>query len=79
MGWRGPYLYFTPGHPQHPNRPAHSVLWHEVNPAQPCERCGAGVDHVHHRDGDPSNNALSNLEGLCAPCHIRHHLHDQSA
>lgn len=68
------YEYYTARHPIHPNRPVHSVLWHEVNLDARCEKCGEDVDHVHHRDGDPTNNDLSNLAGLCPGCHIRHHL-----
>lgn len=39
-----------------------------------CSRCGFVAEHlcqidVHHRDGDPTNNDLTNLEDLCANCH----------
>jgi hypothetical protein len=35
-----------------------------------CEGCGAAIAaEVHHRDGDPSNNELENLEVLCRACH----------
>lgn len=27
--------------------------------------------HVDHKDNDPSNNELDNLQGLCGPCHSR--------
>lgn len=27
--------------------------------------------HVDHRDNNPSNNDLDNLQGLCGPCHSR--------
>ncbi|MGA6183373.1 HNH endonuclease signature motif containing protein [Stenotrophomonas sp. NPDC077421] len=27
------------------------------------------ASHVDHRDGDSRNNDLSNLQGLCRPCH----------
>ena len=30
---------------------------------------------VHHIDGNPGNNHLSNLVCLCAPCHLRMHRH----
>ena len=40
-----------------------------------CERCGAGADEVHHRDGrlptDPGANDWRNLEALCRRCHRR--------
>ncbi len=39
-----------------------------------CERCGETEGlHVHHIDGDYSNNDPANLETLCGPCHLRHH------
>jgi len=43
-----------------------------------CQRCG-GVPrlnlllHVHHKDGDPQNNHVENLELLCSSCHRRAH------
>lgn len=75
----GGYLKFTDRHPEHPGKLVHNVKWHNANPDGVCERCGAGVDHVHHRDGDKLNNDLDNLEGLCATCHARHHLKERYA
>lgn len=45
-----------------------------VRDAYICHACkriaaGKGQAHVDHIDGDPSNNALTNLQTLCAPCH----------
>ena len=42
-----------------------------------CERCGIKIEnplhrhfmHVHHRNGDKTNNRTSNLECLCIRCH----------
>lgn len=40
-----------------------------------CPDCGRGRSEirkdfeVHHQDGDPTNNTLSNLIGLCQACH----------
>lgn len=39
-----------------------------------CERCGATLEVVprlvvHHKDGDATNNVLSNLITLCDSCH----------
>jgi 5-methylcytosine-specific restriction endonuclease McrA len=36
-----------------------------------CQGCGVtGVPlQIHHRDGNPGNDALSNLEPLCPGCH----------
>jgi hypothetical protein len=41
-----------------------------------CETCGATNKrlHVHHEDGDWSNNELSNLKVLCGACHARVHM-----
>jgi 5-methylcytosine-specific restriction endonuclease McrA len=39
-----------------------------------CERCGTTDRlHVHHRDGNITNNDPANLETLCVLCHNRHH------
>lgn len=42
-----------------------------------CRECGykriPDVLHVHHKDGNRDNNALSNLEILCPTCHTEHH------
>lgn len=47
-----------------------------------CERCAMQgrvvvAEQVHHRDGDPHNNAIKNLESLCATCHSRETLSGQ--
>jgi hypothetical protein len=35
-----------------------------------CEACGRTTAlHVHHSDGDPSNNDPANLQTLCTHCH----------
>lgn len=42
--------------------------------AERCNRCTATERlHRHHIDEDPTNNTLSNIEILCAACHVRHH------
>jgi 5-methylcytosine-specific restriction endonuclease McrA len=43
-------------------------------PKGPCSLCRAefGRD-VNHRDRDPTNNALENLERLCSRCHTQQH------
>jgi 5-methylcytosine-specific restriction endonuclease McrA len=40
-----------------------------------CPGCGAGdvLIEVHHRNGDPFDNRLKNLVGLCHECHVRRH------
>jgi len=37
-----------------------------------CTRCGGTLAHGfhrHHKDGNPHNNSIDNLELLCAECH----------
>lgn len=34
-----------------------------------CKQCGGYGDQVDHMDGDPMNNARSNLQTLCHACH----------
>lgn len=39
-----------------------------------CQVCGAEENiHVHHKDGDPSNDDISNLIPLCVGCHRKAH------
>lgn len=39
-----------------------------------CEICGSNKNvDVHHIDGNPQNNDLSNLQRLCRSCHIKVH------
>lgn len=42
-----------------------------------CERC-ASVNQLqrHHKDRDPTNNDLSNIEVLCQRCHFEEHMSD---
>lgn len=44
---------------------------------QSCELCGCNAStrrlEVHHRDRNPYNNAPSNLQVLCIPCHKESH------
>ena len=43
-----------------------------------CNRCGKSVtlttSHVHHKDRNPKNNTLDNLEILCTSCHRHEHM-----
>jgi len=38
-----------------------------------CVVCGLPEDHVHHKNCNPADNNLSNLEFRCIPCHIDIH------
>jgi CRISPR/Cas system-associated protein Cas10 (large subunit of type III CRISPR-Cas system) len=38
-----------------------------------CAVCGDDEDVIHHRDGDNSNNEVSNLIPLCDSCHQKVH------
>ncbi len=41
---------------------------------QQCTVCGGGKDlHIHHLDGDPTNDDPANLLTLCGICHARVH------
>ena len=42
-------------------------------------KCNCGINkkyllHIHHIDGNHDNNKLSNLEIVCANCHIKRHM-----
>ncbi len=36
----------------------------------PCADCGNPGYDLHHKDGNPSNNVLENIELLCRRCHM---------
>jgi hypothetical protein len=39
-----------------------------------CVKCGDSTKlHIHHKDHNPENSDLTNLELLCASCHAIHH------
>jgi len=38
-----------------------------------CVDCGSDVHEIHHADGDPFNNDIRNLMGLCETCHAQKH------
>lgn len=58
-----------------------SAAWRKLRSlvlsAEPlCRTCAAkgitrAANHVDHVNGDASNNAMTNLQPLCAPCHSR--------
>lgn len=60
--------------------------WHKIrniklNQDPLCERC-IMIGHdiaavlVHHKDRNPMNNTMSNLEALCDACHDKEHKDD---
>lgn len=60
---------------------ARELFWelHDAD-SYSCPGCGTRRDettaiHVHHLDGNPTNNARGNLVGLCNQCHL-HGEHD---
>lgn len=58
-------------------QPLHRQIYLELHPEGPwtCVFCGGEVEelHVHHRDGDHSNNIFDNLTATHADCHAHHH------
>ena len=42
-----------------------------------CEKCHQSLEgikpHIHHKDGNPKNNKISNLKVLCPNCHSSAH------
>jgi len=45
-----------------------------------CARCGRPLQrgfHRHHRDGNPLNNSIDNLELLCSECHYALHAEEK--
>jgi len=45
----------------------------------PCHKCESFPSHIHHKDGDRTNNSLDNLVPLCRPCHHLLHSYFQEA
>lgn len=61
---------------EYARKKARDRYWTENNRKEySCEDCGRGEEEllenfeVHHIDGDPTNNEMDNLVGLCQPCH----------
>lgn len=41
----------------------------------PCTRCGAtSAIHMHHRSGFADAMSWFDVEPLCEPCHVKHHV-----
>ena len=46
----------------------------QLKPYGNCEICGSDINvDVHHKDGNPENNDLSNLQRVCRSCHVKIH------
>jgi rRNA maturation endonuclease Nob1 len=46
----------------------------QLLPSGSCEICGSNKNvDVHHKDGNPQNNVLENLQRVCRSCHIKIH------
>jgi len=67
--WKGDYANETTARGRNKN----IYLWNREN--NTCERCNNTKKRieVHHKDGNPYNNELSNLEVLCVQCHNDEH------
>ena len=59
-----------------PRQGGRDLFWHlHDTQSYRCPGCGASRSettsmHVHHRDGNPTNNELGNLVALCNQCHL---------
>ncbi|WP_222912743.1 HNH endonuclease signature motif containing protein [Natrinema sp. SYSU A 869] len=55
---------------------ARETFWTEYDKTEyccpDCDYVGDELE-VHHIDGDPFNNDLENLTGLCHQCHVHRH------
>lgn len=65
-----------PGRQRDPRQGAREIFW-ELHDAglYTCPGCGSSREettsmHVHHLDGNPTNNSRENLVGLCNQCHL---------
>ena len=67
--WRGDFANENTARGRNKN----IYLWNRENNI--CERCGEDKKRieVHHKDGNPYNNEISNLEVLCIQCHNDEH------
>ena len=62
-------------------KPKNGTSWMTVHyharqllPSGSCEICGSNKNvDVHHKDGNPQNNSLDNLQRVCRSCHSKIH------
>jgi len=59
-------------------RPSHEIYWNILRQGgrndKECETCSSDYKlTIHHRDGNPFNNSLENLQILCWHCHLLFH------
>ena len=60
--------------PDHPNADKRGyVLKHRLVMEEQLGRYLEAHEHVHHRDGNPENNDIANLEAMSCGDHTRHH------
>jgi HNH endonuclease len=64
-------------HREHLRQGGSSCAWCGFTPAVVAGRRVLGMLHVHHRDGDRTNNEESNLVTLCGHCHTCVHATDR--
>jgi hypothetical protein len=55
------------------NTSTHYYRARAANEQQPCAQCHNPDSEIHHRDGNPLNNAPENIKWLCHPCHMAEH------
>lgn len=70
-------LKFAKTHHSQEDRCAHTTarkLARRFLDCSKCEICGStkSID-IHHKDGDYTNNDLSNLQVICRSCHMKEH------
>ena len=75
----------TEAHPDHYGTGDHYRSYRSKafrNKETTCEKCERELPkpilHIHHKDGDRTNNEIQNLEVLCPTCHELQHFKEQT-